>query len=99
MAGVLPQAVIGDRDQCRDVCAGPKEFRIYMGFPTIRQCQARCDLFAERLRVIETAADSYFKPEWYKNWWLGDTRADVPAVVELVAQKLGCAPTSEDLLG
>lgn len=91
LPNVLPQAVVGDLRQCRDVCAGPPEFRIYMGFPTIRQCQDRCDTFAARLKVIETAPDSYYKPEWYKNWWLGDTHADVPAVVELIGQHLGCA--------
>lgn len=88
--GVLPQAVIGDRARCRSVCEGPAEFRIYMGFPTIVQCQDRCDAFAARLAKIETAKDAYYKPEWYKNWWLADAAADVAAVVELVAQELGC---------
>lgn len=90
-AGVLPAAVVGDRESCRDVCAGPPEFRIYIGFPTIKQCQDRCDAFALRLSKLETAPDAYFKPEWYKNWWLGDAEADVPAVVALVSEHLGCA--------
>ena len=72
------------------MCEGPAEFRIYMGFPTIVQCQDRCDAFAARLAKIETAEDAYYKPEWYKNWWLADAAADVAAVVELVAQELGC---------
>ena len=108
---VLPQAVVGDRAKCDAVCEGPPEFRIYMGFETITQCQARCADFAARLAKIETAADAYYKPEWrgprvtratvrhdqrrlrarrYKNWWLADAAADVSAVVELVAQELGC---------
>ena len=62
-----------------------------IGFPTIKQCQDRCDAFALRLSKLETAPDAYFKPEWYKNWWLGDAEADVPAVVALVSEHLGCA--------
>ena len=88
--GVLPQAVIGDRDECRETCAGPREFRIFVGAATIKQCSDRCDAFAARLKAIETAPDAYFKAQWYKNWWLGDTVADVPAVVGLVADHLGC---------
>ena len=49
------------------------------------------DAFALRLSKLETAPDAYFKPEWYKNWWLGDAEADVPAVVALVSEHLGCA--------
>ncbi|KAH8058622.1 hypothetical protein JL722_5843 [Aureococcus anophagefferens] len=95
--GLLPlgdqirKAASADVLSCRDVCAGPPEFRIYIGFPTIKQCQDRCDAFALRLSKLETAPDAYFKPEWYKNWWLGDAEADVPAVVALVSEHLGCA--------
>ena len=89
--GVPPQAVVGNARKCKSQCSGPPEFRIYIGFPTIKQCQDRCDAFALRLSKLETAPDAYFKPEWYKNWWLGDAEADVPAVVALVSEHLGCA--------
>ena len=77
--------------ECRSVCEGPKEFRIFIGASTIRQCVQRCELFGKRLAAIQDAPDAYFKAEWYKNWWLGDTRADVPAVLELLGDRVGCS--------
>ncbi len=41
--------------------------------------------------VASTRQASYYRKYWFQNWWVADTHADVGAVVELVAQALGCA--------
>jgi len=43
-----------------------------------------------RLKRLREEPDSYKRDEWYRNWWLADTNADIPAVVEQLKIHLGC---------
>ena len=43
-----------------------------------------------RLKRLKEEPDSYKRDEWYRNWWLADTNADIPAVVEQLKMHLGC---------
>lgn len=88
--GVTPQAVIGNTRKCKASCSGPKEFRVYQGEDVIARCEQRCVDAGLRLKALREQPDSYMRDEWYRNWWLADTHADIPAVVEQIKMHLGC---------
>ena len=79
-AGVPPQAVVGNARKCKSQCSGPPEFRRYQGEDVIARCEARCADAGLRLKALREQPDAYLRDEWYRNWWLADTHADVGAV-------------------
>lgn len=89
-AGVLPQAIVGNARKCKRACSGPAEFRVFQGEAVIARCERRCDAAAGRLDDLRAQPDAYLRDEWYRNWWLADTHADVAAVVEQITVHLGC---------
>jgi hypothetical protein len=91
--GVPPQAVVGNARKCKSQCSGPPEFRKYQGEDVIARCEARCVDAGLRLKALREQPDAYLRDEWYRNWWLADTHADVGAVVEQITMHLGCDAT------
>merc|ERR1712232_311237 len=60
-----------------------------------RICMQRCRALIHRnyvLKADEASGNSsnHYRKFWYMNWWEADTHADVPAIVDLVSQALGC---------
>ena len=89
--GMLPAAVIGDGDGCKGTCKGPVAFR---GFPqpvgSVAKCVARCEAVMKRETRLRAVPGLYLRPLWYQNWWILNAYADVPEVLDLVRQGIGC---------
>mmetsp|Transcript_16953 Transcript_16953/g.25498 ORF Transcript_16953/g.25498 Transcript_16953/m.25498 type:complete len:538 (-) Transcript_16953:94-1707(-) len=75
---------------CKD-CLGPPKFHGLVHPPSARQCCLRCAQVQNSDQNKEDP-DSYQRPLWFMNWWLANTEANIPEIVDFIAQYLEARP-------
>ncbi|KAJ8612234.1 hypothetical protein CTAYLR_002944 [Chrysophaeum taylorii] len=95
-------AMVGDVLECCRECRGPPGMVAFLDKNLARSCCKRCS-HANKVGTLARRdsenTDFYLRSKWFMNWWLSNSRANIPEILDLVAQHLRRCPEAGDQKG